>query len=128
MLLKWIGPQLNSLHKYFWFWLKQYKCVVWLFLWNISWKKNKFQLGIYLWGKNKFDYDWKKQNRTHINLVSFFFILRSSFNIYYLYLLEKSGGRKYIVATERCPSWTNCTWICNQHCNHTVITRLYSYN
>ena len=29
----------NILHKYFWYWLKQYKCVVWLFLWNMFWKK-----------------------------------------------------------------------------------------
>ena len=31
------------LHKYFWYGLKQYKYIVWLFFWNISWKKIHFQ-------------------------------------------------------------------------------------
>ena len=33
--LKWVGPHILHI-KYLWYWLKQYNCTVWLFLWNIS--------------------------------------------------------------------------------------------
>ena len=29
----------NKVLKYYWYWLMQYKCIVWLFLWNVSWNK-----------------------------------------------------------------------------------------
>ena len=29
----------NIFYKKFWYLLKQYRCIVWLFLWNISWRK-----------------------------------------------------------------------------------------
>ena len=46
------------LHKYFWYWLKQYRCIVWLFLWNISWTKINcqssgwFSMKIYITNNN----------------------------------------------------------------------------
>ena len=57
----------NIIHKYFGYWLKQYKCTAWLFLRNISWKKINFQSSVWF-TNNIYNYFVSRLLQTFRNL------------------------------------------------------------